>query len=123
MKTVDAIQLNQLLGILKPKELSLDEIKNLLDLRKETRQICITTDELKIEVTKNYELPLVDGSYQYIGHPKQKEIEEVLKNIDETDHELKAKLKFITYDKFMKMLDGTLTVDSIIFLNEFLVKE
>lgn len=123
MKLKDVNLLNQLLDTIKLKDFSIEDIKALLALKKETKTIVENTMELKIEVAKKYELIPNNGIYEYQGHPRQFEIESTMADIDKGPFELKSKTKFLTFDQLKSSLKDEHILDDILILSDYLVKD
>jgi hypothetical protein len=123
MKLNEVNSLNTLLDTIKLKDFSVDDLKALLALKKETKAIIENMMELKIEVAKKFEIVPINGIYDYVGSPKAAEIEKTMLEIDKGPFELKAKTKFISFEQLKSALQENHNIDNLLVLSEYLVKD
>jgi len=123
MKLVEVQISNALLDSIKLKEFDLEDLKKLLYLKKELKSKVEETNNLKIEIMKKYEIPLVSGGYEYKGHPKQQEIDELMNKINDEEVILKAETNFLAWDKLKSSLNDDSNASTALILSELLVKK
>jgi hypothetical protein len=117
------LNLNLWIAGLKNKGLSVASLTNLAKLKKETKELVLEFSELqKTLFEEKYKLEAKDNSYNYLGHPKEKQIEADYAELLEQPCAVKSTLNFITWKEFSSMTSD-LDLDFITELAEWLVEK
>lgn len=122
MKLAELTMYNNLLDTIKVSTFSVDDLKKLVSLKKEIKGQLESINELKLEVMKKYEVASNMGNYDFKDHPKFKDIYSDLEIITNQQITIKAECNFITFEQLKQSLKEEHTTDSVLILNDLLVK-
>lgn len=123
MKLVEAQELSIVLDTIKLVSFSVEELKKILSIKRETKKLIEETNELKIEVMKKYDIQNVNGGYQFEKHSKAAEITKEIGEIDKGPYILASEINFITFEQLKTALKDDHTANTLEILDNYLVKK
>lgn len=122
MKASQIIDLDLYINTIKVKEFSLDNLSNLVLLKKELTNKKDDIQALQKAVLEKYEVPNINGRYEFLTHPQAADITRDLEEISKIEHTISPS-NFITLEQLQKGLTDEHTLEVVIILQEGLVKK
>lgn len=118
-----AVNLNEILGRVKNRGLSVDSLRSVLKLKARVKSLSMEFTDLVIAVMDKYDIkPSTDGvSYDYKDHPKVDQVRSDVKELESTVVKIEP-TKFMTAKELQSSLPDE-SIDVIDYLSDILLKD
>ena len=105
LNSINVKMLQNDLGQLSTKKLSVESLKSLLNLEEELDNIVTSVAKTQEKIFSGYGIKKVNGTYDWKDHEDGEEIEMKVKEIMNSEHEL-VELNFLTEEEFYSSVAG-----------------
>lgn len=114
MKIAEIIQLQSTLVYQSIKDLTVDDIKNILGLKKQIDKTIKEHNELLVEVMKKYEIEAINDSFNWVGHKEFSNINRDVNILNELEY-LISPLNFLNVSQIkLVQIDSILVLENLI---------